>query len=203
LNATATAPQSSDVANVHVIACAPAVACNRYCPLPPNAPRSFVKILVPVCAEGAHVCAPLATDAKITAPLTVGVSDVVVGFVETPALPVATSNADVNVAPAFPLAPTYEIDNDPEFGIENVPLAGVPTPAMYQISVLASGDVVPLRVELACVIVTPLNVGAPPARSVAPPTISIRTTTVAPVVGVYVADTMGLVAAVASVLALP
>jgi len=102
LNATPTAPQSSDDC-VHDMSCDPAVPCNRYCAPPPCAPSSTSYSDVPVRAEGAKVCAPLAQAAKMIAPLIVGTMAPVAGFADVLFAPASSSNAEVRPFPARPV----------------------------------------------------------------------------------------------------
>lgn len=69
--------------------------------------------------------------------------------------------------------------SDPVFGMtmSAVVMSGA---TRYHSSADASGEVAAFWVALACVMVTPLKVGAPPARSVAPFTSRNSTSTVSP-----------------------
>jgi hypothetical protein len=76
-------------------------------------------------------------------------------------------------------------------------------PVRYQISTLTSGDAAAFCVVPACCIVTPLYVGAPPARLVALNTHSLSTRHVTPLSGVNVAVVIVVEALFARVLLLP
>jgi hypothetical protein len=117
LNATPTAPQSSDVPNVQDIVVDPAVVWRRYCAPPPLAPSSVSCRDVPVRADGPNDCQPPAVAAKTMSPLTVVVNAPVVGLLEVLPLPPAASNADVRPPPACPVYAAEKMVSDPVFGI--------------------------------------------------------------------------------------